>query len=295
MRRVEGRAGEAGWRLGGRRRLELSALLALLLASGRAACSTSTSIATPSPRASPSRSLLVRQPHQGAEQDIQLAYRDDAATRGGRPALFSPPAPLRRLRERSIKLGARPPVDLPSCLVGQSDQGWTLSDRTANLNLPHLKPPLDGRAAMSSLSPLTSAPTPPRAAHSRLRSTTISSLTGGGPSHPPPPASTSSAPDHSPTVRLTCWAHKDGDKLPLVVLNPKSFPYAKDGDIVRIRQLDGPSLGSSSADRKSKKLMSGGMLFKYGEADIAKIDNARLKVRCAPAQRRSPPRTTFFG
>jgi hypothetical protein len=140
---------------------------------------------------------------------------------------------------------------------------------------------------MSSLSPLASAPTPPRATHSRLRSTTISSLTGGGggpsSSHPPAPASTSSAPDHSPTVRLTCWAHKDGDKLPLVVLNPKSFPYAKDGDIIRIRQLNAPGAsGGSSADRKSKKLMGGGMLFKYGEADIAKIDNPRLKVRrCA--------------
>lgn len=140
---------------------------------------------------------------------------------------------------------------------------------------------------MASLSPLASAPTPPRAAHSRLRSTTISSL-NGGPVHPPAPASTSSAPDHLPTVRLTCWAHKDGDKLPLVVLNPKSYPYAKDGDIIRIRQLDAPGSGLSTADRKSKKLMSGGMLFKYGEADIATIDNPRLKVRCAVMRQAAP-------
>lgn len=135
---------------------------------------------------------------------------------------------------------------------------------------------------MSSLSPLTTAPTPPRPTHSRLRSTTISSLNGMSPPTPvpPPPASTSSAQESSPTVRLTCWAHKDADKLPLVVLNPRAFPYAKDGDIIRIRQLDAPSAaGPAGEGRKSKRVKDGGMLFKYGEADIAKIDNPRLKVR----------------
>lgn len=130
---------------------------------------------------------------------------------------------------------------------------------------------------MASLSPLTTAPTPPRPTHSRLRSTTISSLNNA-------PASSSTSTggaESSPTVRLTCWAHKDTDKLPLVILNPKAYPHARDGDIIRITQLDSPAVSGLGAEgkKKGKEVMRGGMLFKYGEKDVAAIDNPRLKVR----------------
>lgn len=117
------------------------------------------------------------------------------------------------------------------------------------------------------------APIPPRLASS------ISLSPNQHPPFVPPQVLTSSISLPADTltsplqVLLTFRAHPETNWPRMVLLNPLVFPYAKDGDIIRITQPPGPTPGGDQRSPALKKRAKEGFLFQFSVAALKVLEN----------------------
>ncbi|KAL7417195.1 hypothetical protein BDY24DRAFT_377030 [Mrakia frigida] len=75
------------------------------------------------------------------------------------------------------------------------------------------------------------------------------------------------------SVLLTFRAHPETNWPRMVLLNPLVFPYAKDGDIIRITQPPGPTPGGDQRSPALKKRAKEGFLFQFSVAALKVLEN----------------------